>query len=250
VVRIIDLSVPTEGSSSEATPVEVVTLEHGDAPAALGLRAEDFPEELAISNETVTLTSHTGTHMDAPLHYGPWSGERPARPIGEVPLEWCYGNGVRIDVRHLGAGEEVTAADVAKALRKIDHKVNPGDIVLVWTGRDRLWGTPEYLTDFPGLKRDAVAYLVGHGVRVIGTDAWGLDRPVGAMIADYRRTGDRCVLWPAHLYGREREYCQLEKLANLDRLPDDSGFTVCCFPTHLAGAGAAWTRVVALVDES
>lgn len=56
------------------------------------------------------------------------------------------------------------------------------------------------------------------------------------------------VLWPAHLYGREQPYCQLEKLANLGALPGAVGFTVACFPIKLAGLGAGWTRVVAIVE--
>ena len=57
------------------------------------------------------------------------------------------------------------------------------------------------------------------------------------------------MLWPAHLYGREQPYCQLEKLANLGKLPS-VGFTVACFPVKLAGLGAGWTRVVAIVDQA
>jgi hypothetical protein len=53
--------VPVLDGPSEATPVEVELLSHRDAPAALSLRPEDFPEGEPISNETVTLTTHTGT---------------------------------------------------------------------------------------------------------------------------------------------------------------------------------------------
>ncbi len=85
---------------------------------------------------------------------------------------------------------------------------------------------------------------------LIGIDAWGLDRPMRSMIEDYRRTGDRRHLWPAHIYGRTREYVQLEKLAGLGGLPSATGFTTVCFPVPVGGAGAGWTRVVAIVDES
>ena len=247
--QLIDLSVPTEPSPSEATPVGISTLDHRDAPVVLGLTVEDFPDGMGISNETVTLTSHTGTHLDAPLHYGPLSAGCPARSVSDVPLEWCYGDGVRLDVRHRGDGEAITTGDVEEAFERLGHRLRPGEIVLLWTGRDQLWGSAAYLTDYPGLSRDATAYLVERGARVIGTDAWGIDRPMATMISEYKRTGDRSVLWPAHLYGREREYCQLEKLANLDRLPRGTGFIVACFPAHLSGSGAAWTRVVAILED-
>ncbi|MEU6131749.1 cyclase family protein [Saccharopolyspora sp. NPDC047091] len=227
--------------------MRIEPLGHADAAAVLGLAASDFPDGLAISNETVTLTTHTGTHMDAPLHYGPVSGGAPAKSIDQVPLEWCFGPGVRLDLRHVPPGDGITVEQVREALSACGHRLRAGDIVLLWTGADALWGTPEYLTEYPGLTGAATAYLVERGVRVIGIDAWGVDRPMRSMIADYRRTGDNGWLWPAHLYGREHEYAQLEKLANLGELPAPTGFSVACFPVAIAGAGAGWTRVVALL---
>jgi kynurenine formamidase len=66
------------------------------------------------------------------------------------------------------------------------------------------------------------------------------------MLAESRRTGDRSVLWPAHFVGRKREYCQIERLANLGALPAPTGFTVHALPVRITGAGAGWTRAVAL----
>ncbi|MGK5627233.1 cyclase family protein [Streptomyces sp. URMC 123] len=248
--RFIDLSVATRDTPSEATRVTVDLLDHRTGATVLGLLPEDFPDGMAISNETVTLTTHTGTHMDAPLHYGPLSGGRAAKSIDQVPLEWCHGPGVRLDVRAVPAGEAITVDHVRAALAAARHEPAPGDIVLLWTGADALWGTPRYLTSYPGLSGEATAYLVERGVKVIGIDAWGLDRPMHRMIEDYRRTGDKSLLWPAHVYGRTREYLQLEKLANLAALPGPTGFTVSCFPVSLAGAGAGWTRVVAIDEDT
>jgi kynurenine formamidase len=247
--RLIDLSVPIVDGPSEATPVEVNVLDHKAAPAALGLLPEDFPEGESISNETITLTTHTGTHMDAPLHYGLVSGGAPAAAIDEVPLKWCLAPGVRLDLRHIPSGVGITAADIEDALAKIPYQLRHGDIALIWTGADRLWGTEAYRTQHQGMTRESTAYLVERGVNVIGIDAWGFDRPFASMVGDYRATKDNRTLWPAHLYGRERPYCQLEKLTNLDALPDATGFTVSCFPVRLTGLGAGWTRVVAIVDD-
>lgn len=245
---ILDLSVPTEASASEATPVEVSVLDYEKGPEAFGLRAGDFPGGMGISNETVTLTTHSGTHVDAPSHYGPFSMGSAAKTISEVPLEWCYGPGLRVDVRHRAPGEEITLDDVREALARDQLRMRPGDILLLWTGRDRLWGTQEYLTDYPGLGEEATRYIVESGVRMIGTDAWGLDRPARDMIEDFQNFGDASALWPAHLYGREQEYCQIEKLSNLDQLPGADGFLIACFPVKLRGLGAGWTRTVAIFE--
>lgn len=247
--KLVDLSVPTRHTPSEATPVTMTLLDHRAGASVLGLTPEDFPDGMAISNETVTLTTHTGTHMDAPLHYGPISGGSPAKSIDQVPLEWCLGRGVRLDVRQVAPGDGITVDDLMAATDAAGTTLRPGDIALLWTGADRLWGSAEYLTTFPGLTGKGTAFLVEQGIRTIGIDAWGLDRPAATMIDEYRRTGDREVLWPAHLYGRTREYLQLEKLAHLDALPRATDFTICCFPVALAGAGAGWTRVVAIVDD-
>ncbi|KAA2262594.1 cyclase family protein [Solihabitans fulvus] len=248
MTRLVDLSVVLRDTPSEATPVKIDLLGHREGATVLGLSPEDFPDEMAISNETVTLTTHTGTHMDAPLHYGPLSGGKPAKSIDQVPLEWCYGPGVRLDVRAVPAGDGITVAHLTDALAAIGHELAEGDIVLLWTGADTRWGGADYLTDFPGLTGEGTRFLVEHGVRVIGIDAWGLDRPMRTMIEEYRRTGDSAALWPAHIYGRTREYLQLEKLANLGALPAPTGYTVSCFPVPVGGAGAGWTRVVAILD--
>ena len=75
------------------------------------------------------------------------------------------------------------------------------------------------------------------------------DRPFASMAADYRRTGDGRFVWPAHFAGITREYCQIEKLANLDQLPRPHGFWVSCLPVKIKGASAGWCRAVALVPE-
>ena len=86
-------------------------------------------------------------------------------------------------------------------------------------------------------------------MKVIGTDAWGLDRPFMALRAEYERTGDASILWEAHRAGIDREYCQIEKLHNLGALPGATGFTVSCLPVKVAGASAGWCRAAAIVDE-
>lgn len=246
---LIDLSVATRHTPSEATPVIIDLLDHRTGATVLGLTPDDFPGGMAISNETMTLTTHTGTHMDAPLHYGPISGGAPAKSIDRVPLEWCMGRGVRLDVRHVPPGAGITVDHLLAAIDAARCELRPGDIVMLWTGADKLWGSADYLTTFPGLTGKGTAFLVEQGIRVIGIDAWGLDRPAATMVEEYKRTRDKEVLWPSHIYGRTNEYLQLEKLANLERLPRATDFTICCFPVSIAGAGAGWTRVVAIVDE-
>lgn len=255
--RLIDLSVPLEHqASSEPLPARIRYDRHDGAGLQqmqhfFGVRPEDlvYSGGLGWAVEEVQAITHTGTHVDAPYHYGPTSGGRPARTIDEVPLEWCFAPGVVLDVRHKGPGQVITVADLEEALQAIDYRLRPLDIVLLRTGADARLNGPDYFAQ-PALGREGVLWLVGRGVKVIGIDAYTLDRPFASMVADYRRTGDGRHVWPAHFAGIEQEYCQIEKLANLGQLPRPHGFYVCCLPVKIRGASAGWCRAVALVPAS
>lgn len=255
-VRLIDLSVPLEHqAASEPMPAQVRYARH-DAEGLqqmrqlLGVRPEDlvWSKGLGWAVEEVQAITHTGTHVDAPYHYAPTSEGRPARTIDQVPLEWCFAPGVVLDVRHKAAGDLITVADLEDALARIDYRLRPLDIVLLHTGADKRLGSPAYFEQ-PGLGREGVLWLAEQGVKVIGIDAYTLDRPFASMVADYRRTGDGRYIWPAHFAGIEREYCQIEKLAKLDLLPRPHGFYVSCLPVKIQAASAGWCRAVALVPE-
>jgi kynurenine formamidase len=135
------------------------------------------------------------------------------------------------------------------ALKRIQYRLKAGDIVLLMTGADKHYELPDYFSAHAGMGRDATLWLLNQGVRVIGIDGWGFDRPVGAMFKEYLETGDASVLLPAHMVGREREYCHIEKLANLDQIPKPHGFWVCCFPVKVERGSAGWVRAVAMVQE-
>ena len=196
--------------------------------------------------EEVTAITHCGTHVDAPWHYGPVSESRKAKTIDECPLEWFYGDGVRLDLRHKLPGERILVEDLERALAEIGHELRPREIVMLWTGRDKHLGSEEYF-DQPGMTRESTLWLCERGIKVIGIDAYGFDRKCGDMAEEARVTGDATKIWEAHFAGLEREYCQIEKLVNLDLLPRPTGFQVSCFPIKVQGASGGWSRVVAFV---
>ena len=254
--RLIDLSVPLEhAAASEPLPAQIRYARHdGDGLRQmrqfLGVKPEDlvYSGGLGWAVEEVQAITHTGTHVDAPYHYGPTSEGKPARTIDQVPLEWCFAPGVILDVRHKAAGAFITVVDLQATLERISYRLRPRDIVLLHTGADKRLGSPAYFAQ-PGLGREGVLWLVEQGVRVIGIDAYTLDRPFANMVADYQHTGDGRFIWPAHFAGIEREYCQIEKLANLDQIPQPHGFLVSCLPVKIQAASAGWCRAVAMVPE-
>lgn len=248
-----------DASSYEADPIthEILDPRAGAIHMASEMR-EHFgidisPDELPggefLSLDRITLTSHTGTHVDAPSHYGSAAlyHDGPPRNIDEMPLEWFHGRGVVLDVTGHGPGV-VGVEHLLRAFERIGHTPRAREIVLLNTGASAWAGTPRYFTDFVGLDGPATELLLDLGVRVIGTDAFSLDAPFADIVARYRATRNRLVLWPAHMLGRRREYCQLERLANLEALPP-YGFWLSCFPIRIVGAGAGWARAVAMLDD-
>jgi kynurenine formamidase len=175
------------------------------------------------------------------------NGER-AWTIDEVPLDWFFRPGVKLDLRHLPNGHLVTPADIDRELDRIGYELQPYDIVLANTIAAAAYGSEDFIDTGIGFGREATLHLTGKGVKVVGTDAWGWDLPVSINRKVFEETGDPSVVWEGHKAGAEVAYCQIEKLQHLEDLPP-FGFTVACFPAKVRGASAGWTRAVAIFDE-
>lgn len=214
-----------------------------------GLRKEDMPDGEAWAIEKVELITHNGTHLDAPYHFHSTmnKGDR-AIAIDEVPLEWCFQPGVKLDFRRLPDGYVVTAKDVETELKRVGHTLRPLEIVVVNTRAGSRYGNDDYVNAGCGMGYAATMYLLERGVRLTGTDAWSWDAPFTYTAEKYRETGDARLIWEGHKAGRDIGYCHLEKLHNLEALPPD-GFMVACFPVKIRGASAGWTRAVAIFDD-
>jgi kynurenine formamidase len=219
-----------------------------------GVTAQDTPDGAGFAaSEWVKLTTHSGTHLDAPYHFHPTMNGRDGTPersitIDEVPLEWCFQSGVKLDFRHFPDGHVVTAAEVEAELARIGHDLQPLDIVLVNTAAGKALGRPDFVNVGCGMGYEATMYLTERGIRVTGTDAWSWDAPFSHTAQKVKETGDTSLIWEGHKAGRDIGYCHLEKLHNLEVLPPH-GFTVSCFPHKIKGASAGWTRAVAIIEE-
>lgn len=254
-MRFIDLSVTLENDGDWApwwARNRVKYQGHRFGAFAIRLLFKLSPEflrhGLGWANDVIKISTHGTTHLDAPWHYSPSSEGRPARTIDEVPLEWCHGDGVVLDMRHKQHGDAISVADIKNALAKINYVIKPMDIVLIQTGSDRLIGSPDYFTQGTGVSAAATRWLLEQGVKVTGIDAWGWDLPLPVQARLAKERGKTNVFWEAHYVGAEKEYCHLERLTNLDQLPA-SGFKIACFPLKVKGGSAGPARVVAMVDE-
>ncbi|MDP7385509.1 MAG: cyclase family protein, partial [Nitrospinota bacterium] len=163
-------------------------------------------------------------------------------------LEHFFGDGFCLDFTHKKPAERISADEVEEAIRKIDYTVKPGDIALIRTGTDKYIDSPKFLEIQPGMTRESILCLTAKGVKVIGIDAWGMDIPFSQMAKELK-AGNKDQFWGAHFAGKESEYFQIEKLANLDKLPRPHGFLVACFPIKIERGSGAWTRAVAIFED-
>ena len=256
MTQFIDLSISIESDLPSDPPMMIPKIDYVDHKMGAeqmkdffpGVTTEDLPDGLGWAVEMISLTTHSGTHLDAPYHYHPTMDKgSPALTIDEIPLEWCFSDGVLFDFRHKGDGERITVEDLKKELKRIAYTIKPLDIVLIQTGAEEAWGTQEYLVKGAGMDKESTLFLTEQGVKVTGIDAWSWDRPLPFLAKEFQDTGNPQVIWEAHFAGIEIGYCHMEKMANLSAIGKPHGFKVCCFPVKIKGASAGWVRPVAIV---
>lgn len=216
-VRVVDLSIPLD----ESTP----SYPGDPAPrlcAASTIAADGF-------NVTkLELSSHSGTHCDAPFHF-----REDGPKLDELPLERFVGPGVLVDATGLEPHEPITWE------RLRPYAFAPGAIVLLHTGWDARRADPSYF-DHPYLDGDACERLLAAGVRTIGIDAINIDEtPAG----DLDLSAFRC-----HAAISAADGVIVENLANLQALYGLAEPLISVVPLRLAGADGAPARAVALVD--
>ncbi|HZH47466.1 MAG TPA: cyclase family protein [Roseococcus sp.] len=259
--RIVDISVALTAGIASDPPHMLPQIEyldhHATAPgmaATMGVPVSALPEGEYAAVERVTLSTHNGTHLDAPYHYFSRMNEKlvpggePSWRIDEVPLDWCFQPGVKLDFSALPDGHVVSAAEVQAELARIGHTLSPLEIVLVNTRAGRRYGEADFLDSGCGMGREATLWLVEQGIRVVGTDGWSWDAPFSHTARRVKETGDASLIWEGHRVGRDIGYCHMEKLSNLEALPA-RGFTVACFPVKVHRGSAGWCRAVAIFDQ-
>ena len=170
--RIIDLSFEVYQGMvvypSVAKPVIVELENHAQMARSMGTDA--FGVDHLPNHCMIVTGDHVGTHLDS------WGHVNPDAPRVEgIPLEYCYGDGVVLDLTSRGPGEEIWPDDLEGALQRIAYTLKPLDIVLLRTDAATYRDEKRYLTDHPGMTKEAVHWLLDRGIKMMGIDAVGFD---------------------------------------------------------------------------
>lgn len=231
--------------NGEPVTISVDTLSHKDGVAHLcrgfDILPTDWPDGYGISNEIVTLSTHQGTHIDAPLHYSP-----DGHDIVSADINQFIGRAVIFT--DLTSSGYMVSLDRDNYIARLDEYSGQAHAIFFITGAYRRYGEASYFTDFKGIPVDYIEVALDRGYTLIGTDGFSVDPPFAVMSEDYIKTRNPSVLWPAHILGRTRPYYQIERLANLQNFESARLVDFIALPVKIH-CGAAWTRAVARIIE-
>ncbi len=243
---------------SQTPPAMVRSIEyltHKDTAADIckffpGLKESDLPDSEGWGFEWVRLSTHCTTHLDAPgISPRPWMAASALITTDEVPLEWCFNPGVKLDFRHFADGYVATADDVEAELKRIGHTLSPFEIVVVNTSaRHGLWPARLCVAKGCGMGREATLYLLERGVRVTGTDGWCWDAPFVHTKEKYAATGNARLIM-----GRPQGGGATSATATLRNCIISKHFRrrasrSPAFPVKVRGGSAGLTRAVEILD--
>lgn len=178
------------------------------------------------NSELLFMSSHSGTHMDAPYHFAD-----DGMKIHQVPMERLAGEAVLIKLDK-GAGQTITTQDLLEHQRRVGP-IPKGSPVVFHTGwQDDHLGTEAYFTKNPGLSANAAKYLASINVPLVGIDSPSID-------AGHNKD------FPAHHILAQSETLNVENLANLDKI-ESTTFRFVILPLKILDATGSPVRAVAI----
>jgi kynurenine formamidase len=198
-----------------------------DAPVAAIPRCTFEREGYAVT--TLVLSSHAGTHMDAPYHF-----IQQGATIDALPVTRLVGDGVVLDLR--GRGPAISLAELDAAIEGAGG-AEAGDFVLLWTGWDAHFGQDD-MWDHPYLSADAAKRLLVLGITMLATDCGGVDSRGDEAVSE-EEAGH-----PIHYLLLAGDILIVENLTGLEQL--GAGRCRCAFlPLPIVGGDGSPIRAVA-----
>ncbi|HAF30663.1 MAG TPA: hydrolase [Bacteroidales bacterium] len=168
------------------------------------------------------INTHTGTHIDAPVHILPGT-----KSLDEFNLEKFIGPACVIDcskVNEIGVD----------LLKKYESRIKNVDFILFYAGMQENWNSDQYFNEYPTLTETAVRWLANFDLKALGFDYISVDK-----MDDYSLINHRILL--------ENEILIIENITNLDQLISKN-FELNCIPLKIENSDGAPVRVFARVD--
>jgi kynurenine formamidase len=181
----------------------------------------------------IVMGDHAGTHVDAPCHF---NADPNALSIDQMPLEDFFTEAVCLDLSHKPLKSDISIADLEQAEEAAGVTIKPKDTVLLHMDfYRRAFGTPGFMTDFPGLTKESATWLGKKGIGMFGVEAVSPGRP--------GRTN-----FEVHHVCRDLGFTHMEGLCNLDKLVGKGRFRFIGFPIKIKGGTGGPIRAVAWLD--
>ena len=188
----------------------------------------------SCASSFLTLGEHTASHVDAPCHF---DERKNALSIDKMPLDQFYRPALCLDLSHIPLKSDILVSDLKEAEEKSGETINENDIVLLYMAHyDRTFGSPSFLTDFPGLTKDSATWLGRKKITSFGVEAPSPGRPGKNN-------------FEVHLVCRDLGFTHMEGLTNLHKVVGIGHFQFAGFPLKIRGGTGSPIRAVAIIND-
>ncbi len=213
-VRPIDLSL----TISESIPT------FPGSPATRFIRWSDIRDD-GYNLEVLFLSSHTGTHLDAPYHF-----VEDGLKINQISLDRLVGRAVLIKLRK-AKNMPITRADIV-LFEKRNGKIPDGASVFFFTSWQKNLREDNYFAENPGLDVSSARYLATKKINLVGIDSPSIDLGSDESFSAHRILSENNVLI-------------VENLANMEKIrTKEFNFTI--LPLKLKDATGSPVRAIAM----
>lgn len=175
--------------------------------------------------ELVFLSTHTGTHLDAPFHF-----DENGSKIHQIPPSRLISNAILIKITK-GANQLITKDDIINFEKKY-QKIGKNSTVILYTGWQKKLKKKCFFKDNPGLSSSAAKYLISKNLNLVGIDSPSIDKGNDGKFSSHHILSKNNVLIVENL-------CNLEKISGIH-------FKLIVLPLKLKDATGSPVRAIAI----
>ena len=187
---------------------------------------ETIPKD-GYNLELLFLSTHTGTHIDAPFHF-----VKNGKKIHEINPERLVNEAVLIRVGK-NSNRSISKTDIQNFEQK-NGKIENGSTVIFYTGWQKNLNKEFYFSENPGLSVSAAKYLVSKKINMVGIDSPSIDLGTDSKFSVHHILAKNNILI-------------VENLANLNKIKSNN-FHLITSPLKLKNATGSPIRAFGFVD--